>query len=152
LSVALLLNLLRCFRYSLAAGSRMSARSSSSNGVAASSSAGDVPRPPPRRRAASVAGQQQQPQQRLDYNNGHAPRRSLAAVVSQPDNRTRGQGGKGMSGLRFWVVHFLIKVLLFFLMVFFPVNLIVAGHRNKIKKTAATKLSCYFIYFFFKVL
>lgn len=62
----------------------MSARTSSGSTAAvqstASSSTAYVPRPPPRRRAASVAGQQ--PQQRLDYRNGHAPRRSLAAVVS----------------------------------------------------------------------
>lgn len=61
-------------------GHTMSARNSSSGSVAAaSSSTADVPRPPPRRRAASVAGQQQ----RLDYNNGHTPRRSLAVVVSK---------------------------------------------------------------------
>ncbi|XP_034110606.1 E3 ubiquitin-protein ligase Nedd-4 isoform X4 [Drosophila nasuta] len=65
----------------------MSTRTSSSSAVvAASSSGGDVPRPPPRRRAASVAGQQQQPQQRLDYSNGHAPRRSLAAVNDTGDS------------------------------------------------------------------
>ncbi|XP_032290182.1 E3 ubiquitin-protein ligase Nedd-4 isoform X5 [Drosophila virilis] len=61
----------------------MSARSSV---VTASSSTADVPRPPPRRRAASVAGQQQAQQQRLDYNNGHAPRRSLAAVNDTGDS------------------------------------------------------------------
>ncbi|XP_030572450.1 E3 ubiquitin-protein ligase Nedd-4 isoform X1 [Drosophila novamexicana] len=61
----------------------MSARSSV---VTASSSTADVPRPPPRRRAASVAGQQQVQQQRLDYNNGHAPRRSLAAVNDTGDS------------------------------------------------------------------
>ncbi|XP_064541276.1 E3 ubiquitin-protein ligase Nedd-4 isoform X5 [Drosophila montana] len=61
----------------------MSARSSV---VTASSSTADVPRPPPRRRAASVAGQQQSQQQRLDYNNGHTPRRSLAAVNDTGDS------------------------------------------------------------------
>ncbi|KAL7734679.1 hypothetical protein ACLKA6_010975 [Drosophila palustris] len=78
---------------------KMSARSSSS-AVAVSSSAGDVPRPPPRRRAASVAGQQQQPQQRLDYNNGHAPRRSLAAVNDTGDSchlRIVVLGGKSLA-------------------------------------------------------
>ncbi|XP_023173292.1 E3 ubiquitin-protein ligase Nedd-4 isoform X4 [Drosophila hydei] len=61
----------------------MSARNSSSGSVAAaSSSTADVPRPPPRRRAASVAGQQQ----RLDYNNGHTPRRSLAVVNDTGDS------------------------------------------------------------------
>lgn len=92
-------------------GPTMSARSSSS-AMAASSSAGDVPRPPPRRRAASVAGQQQT-QQRLDYNNGHAPRRSLAAVVSRPDNQIERQGqrvGLGFSkctylALFIWYFH-----------------------------------------------
>ncbi|KAM8707841.1 hypothetical protein ACLKA7_014898 [Drosophila subpalustris] len=77
----------------------MSARSSSS-AVAISSPAGDVPRPPPRRRAASVAGQQQQPQQRLDYNNGHAPRRSLAAVNDTGDSchlRIVVLGGKSLA-------------------------------------------------------
>ncbi|ALC42984.1 Nedd4 [Drosophila busckii] len=53
----------------------MSARTNSE--VLASSSTSDGPRPPPRRRAASVVGQHQQS---LDYSNGHAPRRSLAAV------------------------------------------------------------------------
>ncbi|KAH8371575.1 hypothetical protein KR093_008094 [Drosophila rubida] len=66
--------------------STRTSNSSSSAVVAASSSGGDVPRPPPRRRAASVAGQQQQPQQRLDYSNGHAPRRSLAAVNDSGDS------------------------------------------------------------------
>lgn len=62
----------------------MSARTSSTAAVqsaASSSSTAYVPRAPPRRqRSSSVAGQQQQ--QRLDCRNGHAPRRSLAAVVS----------------------------------------------------------------------
>ncbi|KRG05840.1 E3 ubiquitin-protein ligase Nedd-4 isoform X4 [Drosophila mojavensis] len=61
----------------------MSVRNSSSGSVvAASSSTADVPRPPPRRRAASVAGQQQ----RLDYSNGHTPRRSLAVVNDAGDS------------------------------------------------------------------
>ncbi|XP_017018354.1 E3 ubiquitin-protein ligase Nedd-4 isoform X5 [Drosophila kikkawai] len=46
-------------------------------------SGGDVPRPPPRRRAASVAGQQQT---RLEYGNGHTPRRSLATVNDSGDS------------------------------------------------------------------
>ncbi|XP_032598840.1 E3 ubiquitin-protein ligase Nedd-4 isoform X1 [Drosophila grimshawi] len=66
--------------------SRTSNISSGNNVVAASSSTADVPRPPPRRRAASMAGQQQQGQQRLDYNNGHTPRRSLAAVNDTGDS------------------------------------------------------------------
>ncbi|KPU78590.1 uncharacterized protein Dana_GF10539, isoform E [Drosophila ananassae] len=66
----------------------MSARSSGSVAAvaAASSSAsggGDVPRPPPRRRAASVAGQQQT---RMEFGNGHTPRRSLAAVNDSGDS------------------------------------------------------------------
>ncbi|XP_017861575.1 PREDICTED: E3 ubiquitin-protein ligase Nedd-4 isoform X1 [Drosophila arizonae] len=61
----------------------MSVRNSSSSSIAAaSSSTADVPRPPPRRRAASVAGQQQ----RLDYSNGHTPRRSLAVVNDAGDS------------------------------------------------------------------
>lgn len=52
---------------------------SSSSSAAAITTGGDVPRPPPRRRAASVAGQQQT---RLEFGNGHTPRRSLATVVS----------------------------------------------------------------------
>ncbi|KAH8380380.1 hypothetical protein KR009_010322 [Drosophila setifemur] len=68
----------------------MSARSSGSAAVVANSSSssssaggGDVPRPPPRRRAASVAGQQQT---RLEFGNGHTPRRSLAAVNDSGDS------------------------------------------------------------------
>ncbi|XP_070136639.1 E3 ubiquitin-protein ligase Nedd-4 isoform X1 [Drosophila bipectinata] len=68
----------------------MSARSSGSvAAVAAATSStsasggGDVPRPPPRRRAASVAGQQQT---RMEFGNGHTPRRSLAAVNDSGDS------------------------------------------------------------------
>ncbi|XP_017058961.1 E3 ubiquitin-protein ligase Nedd-4 isoform X3 [Drosophila ficusphila] len=68
----------------------MSARSSGMVAAAAlpassssSAAGGDVPRPPPRRRAASVAGQQQT---RLEYGNGHTPRRSLAAVNDSGDS------------------------------------------------------------------
>ncbi|KAH8266166.1 hypothetical protein KR038_007595 [Drosophila bunnanda] len=56
---------------------------SSSSSAAAITSGGDVPRPPPRRRAASVAGQQQT---RLEFGNGHTPRRSLAAVNDSGDS------------------------------------------------------------------
>ncbi|XP_017003493.2 E3 ubiquitin-protein ligase Nedd-4 isoform X13 [Drosophila takahashii] len=63
----------------LVAASALPAPSSSS-----SAAGGDVPRPPPRRpRAASVAGQQQS---RLEFGNGHTPRRSLAAVNDSGDS------------------------------------------------------------------
>ncbi|KAH8259253.1 hypothetical protein KR026_001151 [Drosophila bipectinata] len=70
----------------------MSARSSGSVAAVAAAAAtsstsasggGDVPRPPPRRRAASVAGQQQT---RMEFGNGHTPRRSLAAVNDSGDS------------------------------------------------------------------
>ncbi|KAH8303575.1 hypothetical protein KR018_003537 [Drosophila ironensis] len=67
----------------------MSARSSGSVAAVSSSSSasvaggGDVPRPPPRRRAASVAGQHQT---RMEFENGHTPRRSLAAVNDSGDS------------------------------------------------------------------